>query len=150
MHYPKHGAKIELMNGIYRLPIFKRIDGIADAPSACFFPQLDKAYPRSKFILTVRDKESWLQSTRKVIPAQPKVDSKFGWPGWLRVATYGTNAWSEDRLSYVYDRHIREVNHWFQGREEDLLVLDICGGEGWEKLCPFMDKQIPDEPFPRI
>jgi 3'(2'), 5'-bisphosphate nucleotidase len=30
-----------------------------------------------------------------------------------------------------------------------LLVLDITAGEGWEKLCPFLGKPIPDIPFPK-
>jgi hypothetical protein len=35
------------------------------------------------------------------------------------------------------ERHDREVMEYFKNREEDLLVLDIAAGEGWEKLCPF-------------
>jgi hypothetical protein len=29
-----------------------------------------------------------------------------------------------------------------------LLELAICEGEGWEKLCPFLDVPVPAVPFP--
>jgi hypothetical protein len=31
--------------------------------------------------------------------------------------------------------------------KERLLVMTI--GEGWEPLCKFLDKPVPNEPFPR-
>jgi hypothetical protein len=27
--------------------------------------------------------------------------------------------------------------------------MNICDGEGWEKLCSFLNKPIPDVPFPK-
>ena len=38
----------------------------------------------------------------------------------------------------------------FAGRPDDLLVLDVVGGEGWERLCPFLGLAPPDEPFPHF
>ena len=26
--------------------------------------------------------------------------------------------------------------------------MDIAAGDGWERLCPFLDRHVPDEPFP--
>jgi hypothetical protein len=43
---------------------------------------------------------------------------------------------------------VRDVNEYFSGREDDILYLDICGGEGWESLCKFLGKEVPDIPFP--
>jgi len=28
--------------------------------------------------------------------------------------------------------------------------MDIVAGDGYEKLCPFLDKAPPDKPFPRL
>ena len=28
-------------------------------------------------------------------------------------------------------------------------MLDVSGGEGWEKLCAFLDRPVPDMPFPK-
>ena len=40
-------------------------DAVTDNPISAFYPQLDEQYPGSKFVLTVRDPEAWLTSTRK-------------------------------------------------------------------------------------
>ena len=39
---------------------------------------------------------------------------------------------------------------YFRERPKDLLVLNVCAGEGWEKLCPFLNKERPDVPFPYL
>jgi 3'(2'), 5'-bisphosphate nucleotidase len=38
---------------------------------------------------------------------------------------------------------------YFKDRPQDLLVIDVTAGEGWEKLCPFLGKPTPDIPFPK-
>ena len=54
------------------------------------------------------------------------------------------------RLIYVdrYKNHNREVNEYFKDRPDDLLVMDVTAGDGWEKLCPFLGVDIPDIDFP--
>jgi len=27
--------------------------------------------------------------------------------------------------------------------------MNICAGDGWGTLCPFLEKEIPDVPFPK-
>jgi hypothetical protein len=48
----------------------------------------------------------------------------------------------------VYETHVRNVLHYFSGRKDDLLVIDICGGEGWQPLCDFLQVPIPPRAFP--
>jgi len=36
-----------------------------------------------------------------------------------------------------------------QQRPDDLLVMDIPAGDGWEQLCAFLALPEPDAPFPR-
>ncbi len=38
---------------------------------------------------------------------------------------------------------------FFRERTGDLLVMDITQGDGWDKLCPFLKKIIPDAHFPQ-
>ncbi|MFM6277398.1 MAG: sulfotransferase, partial [Dolichospermum sp.] len=52
----------ELRDGNYQLSLLNVCDGIIDITVAPYYAQLDTIYPDSKFILTVRDKESWLKS----------------------------------------------------------------------------------------
>ena len=40
-------------------------DALTDTPIPNFYRELDKKYPNSKFILTVRDMDGWLNSCRK-------------------------------------------------------------------------------------
>jgi hypothetical protein len=46
--------------------------------------------------------------------------------------------------------HYKNVLEYFKNRPDDLLIIDICAGQGWEKLCPFLDKPLPQYPFPEI
>ena len=68
----------------------------------------------------------------------------------MRLAVYGVTTFHRGRLKYVYERHVREVEEYFKQRPRDLLVLDVCAGEGWEKLCAFLNKPVPPGPFPFI
>src|SRR6266508_2610995 len=63
IHFPNDQQTFhELQRGEYRLSILDKYQGVSDTPVAPFFAQLDSAWPGSKFILTVRDKASWLRS----------------------------------------------------------------------------------------
>ncbi len=66
LHNPED-LRPQTLAGRYR---FKRDDWRA-LTNFCehFYPQLDKEYPRSKFILTVREKESWLDHSCQGHPA---------------------------------------------------------------------------------
>ena len=43
--------------------------------------------------------------------------------------------------------HYSERKKYFKNRPNDLLVMNICSGEGWEVLCPFLNKPIPNVSF---
>jgi hypothetical protein len=47
-----------------------------------------------------------------------------------------------------YIEHNRAIREHFRERPEQFLEMDIVGGDGWGKLCPFLDKMSPDVPFP--
>lgn len=47
-----------------------------------------------------------------------------------------------------FHRHHENVRTFFQDKPGKLLELNIIAGDGWEKLCPFLGKPIPDQPFP--
>jgi hypothetical protein len=145
----------ELMAGNYNLSILKDFDGITDITVAPFYTQLDKLFPNSKFILTVRDKKSWLRS----LAARWSVDSvlddslssnetNMQRRRLLRVATYGSYTFDEKRFAYAYDLHYEKVIEYFKNRLESLLVFNIYAGEGWEKLCSFLNQPILNQSFP--
>ena len=156
-HYPiDEDTYTELANGQFDLTLLKYHDGLTDITCAPYYQQFDKQYPGSKFVLTVRDKQSWLRSCRNHWfnrPAfgdaqDPEDEVHFLMRQLLRAAVYGCYTYVPERFSWVYDRHVAEVMDYFKDRPEDLLVVDICAGDGFEKLAPFLGVAIPAEPFP--
>jgi len=183
VHYPLDPVTYrELSESKYRLTILNTFEAITDITVAPFYPQLDKAYPGSKFILTIREKSDWINSMKKrnvfwlryanqgfFIKYWRTVQDDWKTYGgrafrstWFamrrerikefyRISTYGALAFHDlERLSYAYDIHCKNVTEYFRNRNEDLLILDITMGEGWEKLCPFLSKPVPDCPFPHL
>lgn len=147
----------DLVLANYRLRILEQYDGLTDTPVAPYYPQFDTHFPGSKFILTVRDKDAWLQSCRKHWEKfrieEPEPDDaphvrKFA--QWIDCVVYGSRRFDADRWSWVYDRHVDNVKHYFRDRPEDLLVIDFPRGGGWPELCAFLGKAPPDQPFPKI
>ena len=105
------------------------------------FRVFDDEFPGSKFILTMRDPDGWISSAvrhfgRKTTPMRE----------WIYGA--GSPYGNEDLYRERYERHTREVLEYFRDRPGDLLVMNIIKGDGWNVLCPFLDKAKPDIPFP--
>jgi len=95
--------------------------------------KVDKMYPNSKFILTIRDKKSHIRSYY----------TYFKHSKWFK----------EDPKRVLEDADLillrnKEIIEYFKDRSDQLLVMNITKGDGWEKLCKFLDKPIPDQPFP--
>ena len=42
------------------------------------------------------------------------------------------------------------IKEYFRDRTDNLLVMNICAGEGWETLCPFLNKHTPNVQFPKL
>lgn len=122
-------------------------DAFSDISVIPIYKQLDRRFPGSKFILTVREKESWLTSCGKFgrfkgdFKASPKILA-------IRRAVYGCEAFDRDLFSDAYDRHYRDVRAYFGDRCKDLLVLDICAEPSWDALCGFLGMTVPAVPFP--
>ena len=117
------------------------------------YPLIDKEFPNSKFILTIRDRESWLESVKNSFKRYPifNRDGSIATTmlDLLRlIHVFGHALYNKEYLPIMYDNHLRNVKHYFKDRKQDLLIIDICGGEGWEKLCPFLGKDVLNTPFP--
>ena len=68
-----------------------------------------------------------------------------------RIAAYGlVQRHHPERLSYVYDLHIKNVREYFRDRHNDFLTMNILEGNGWDVLCPFLGKPLPQSPFPNL
>ncbi len=128
--------------------LLEQYDALTDTPIPSFYRELDRAYPGAKFILTVREREGWLKScqkqfTEKLAAKQNEAHNR------LFLDLYGTTVYDAEKFAAGHDRFVAGVKEYFRDRPQDLLILDITGGEGWEKLCPFLGRPVPDIPFPK-
>lgn len=131
---------------------YKKYQVFSDLPIAYFYKELDTMFPNSKFILTVRKKESWLKSCQNFFPMQKK--NKFFMDGWgkyqqIHFNFFGSPFFDSEKFSTKYDSHVEDVNDYFKNRDNDLLVLNIIDGDGYEKLCPFLGIETIQMDFPK-
>jgi hypothetical protein len=139
-----------------RLSVLDRVQSVTDTPACVAFEALDVAYPSSKFILTVRDKASWLDSCEYFWSAwvapflgNPENDAFGG--DYIRAiceSLYGGPEFDRARFSLAYDAYQERVDSYFQGRAANLLRMDMSRGDGWQSLCEFLACPMPAAPFP--
>lgn len=123
---------------------FDKYDAFSDTPIARIYKELDKKYPGSKFILTVRDNEKWAKS----FSDQFKKGGLDSFSEKLHLDLYGTASFDHDKCIKAFNDHTNDVLDYFNGRDDDLLIIDITAGEGWDKLCSFLSLPTPDIKFP--
>lgn len=106
------------------------------------FALLDRQYPGSRFILTTRSLESWIDSrTRHVLRNREAKAANRYTGNFLEIEP---DAW---RQQYV--EHHERVQDYFRGRD-NLLVMRITDGDGYEQLCPFLGVPHPGVPFSHL
>ena len=106
------------------------------------FDVLDRQYPASKFILTTRDIDGWVASRERHVRMNQERAAAGEYDGDL--LTVDRDGWVEER-----EAHEGAVRDYFTGRPDDLLVMDIVAGDGWDVLCPFLGVRVPRRrPFP--
>lgn len=104
------------------------------------FALLDRQYPGSRFVLTTRPLDDWLESRRLHVARNVARAATGEYTGdFLRVEP---ETWTEK-----YQAHHAAVARYFEGRD-DLLVMRITEGDGYERLCPFLGRPVPAGPFP--
>lgn len=123
-----------------------------DTPISLGYKFLDLYYTESKFILTIREKEAWLNSCenffKTVYEYNKNIKSINIFIKKLHNSLYDCDYYDRTAFSIAYDKHLIDAQKYFKDRPNDFLILNICAGDGWEKLCPFLNKEIPNVPFP--
>lgn len=128
--------------------VLEHNEALTDTPIPSFYRELDAHYPGAKFILTVREMDGWLLSCKKQFTAK-LAEKQNEAHNRLFMDLYGTAVFDEALFRAGYARFVEGVLRHFQGRPGDLLVLDVAGGDGWDKLCAFLGKPVPELPFPK-
>ncbi|MFC1549921.1 sulfotransferase family protein [Candidatus Neomarinimicrobiota bacterium] len=120
-----------------------RYDAFQDNPWPIIYKEMDQKFPGNKFILTERPTEQWIIST---------VDHFSTSSSPLHKWIYGIGFPKGNEALWIkrYEDHNQEVREYFKDRPDDLLIMDFSRGEGWEKLCPFLNKKILKSKFPHF
>ena len=130
------------------------------------FIPLDKAFPNSKFILTVRDnEEQWYNSLIRFhgklwgngnVPPSAE-DLKNAKSKVYKGRPYHTilnifdvderEPYNKDVLIDSYLNHINNVKDYFRHRPNDLLIINVSIKEDYLKLCEFLNKEPVSDNF---
>jgi hypothetical protein len=128
-----------------------------------FAAQLIEAYLEAKVVVVQRDFETWWPSFKSEL-----VDPLFPHMGWalfflarnllgyraadaMHKTLFGmfnatTKQEIEDHARETYDEYYRRVRILVPAERR----LEYKMGSGWEPLCAFLGKEVPDVPFPRV
>ncbi|CDS09961.1 hypothetical protein LRAMOSA02638 [Lichtheimia ramosa] len=140
---------------------YEGFDAAVDWPTASFVEPLLKKYPDAKWLLTDRDPDSWYKSVKNTIHIAATSRSQeeiAALPEYLQrsyrmaktVVLDGALAdperfADEEAIKAYFNNH----NEWVKKTipADRLLVMQL--GEGWDRLCEFLGKPVPDAPYPR-
>ena len=129
-------------------------------------PHLDRAFPNSKFILTIRDTpEQWYQSFVKYYSKRSGVKDGVATYEDLKSSTYvsktfrakfitqahGTpheDPFNKEILIEQYNEHIEYVKNYFKNRPNDLLIINIAQENAFKQFLAFIGKESKATSFP--
>jgi hypothetical protein len=120
-----------------------KYDAFQDNPWPIIYRFLDREFPGSKFILTIRPTDRWIASI-----ADHFGHKRTSMREWIYGPGRADPLGNESVYVERYERHNREVLEYFAGRPKDLLVLDFSAGHGWPQLRAFLGHPTPEVPFP--
>ncbi|MBV1870168.1 MAG: sulfotransferase family protein [Gammaproteobacteria bacterium] len=126
---------------------FQGYQAAVDWPSAYYWRELSERYPKAKVLLTVRSAESWYESFSNTILEVIKNSPDSGALGKTLIAeqVFQGQPDNRDHAIAVYEQNIRDV----QAAIPADRLLTYHTGSGWAPLCAFLNKDVPDQPYPR-
>ena len=133
--------------------VYEDMDAAADFPAAPFYRQILAAYPAARCVLTMREpREEWIDS---VLGHGRAMFAEIQDDGYHSFMEKVGRAWWGDHVAPISRRALADCyQRWLARVQADipadrLLVLDVCGGDGWGPLCRFLGRPAPSLPFPR-
>lgn len=132
-------------------PLFYNYDCFADFPFPGLYRVLDRRFPNSRFILVRRDPENWVRSVRKhwelekgahrLHPFEEVVYRQYEPSDACLLTTDDAPL-----LTSKLERHSEEVQAYFDGRANRLLVVDLEDDRINERISEFLGLQV--RPYP--
>ena len=123
------------------LQLVDQFDAFQDNPWPILYRELYERFPDEKYILTYRDPEKWIKSQVRHFARQETP---------MRQWIYGKGCPEGNEAIYLrrYQQHNRDVAAFFKKKKKKLLIMNFEKGDGWDKLCSYLDVDKPDCPFP--
>ncbi|KAK0367274.1 hypothetical protein LTR91_016357 [Friedmanniomyces endolithicus] len=135
---------------------------VTDVPAVLFWQELVAAYPDAKVVLVVREEEAWFRSCCALLDGALDPFGlyvlRYTDPLWFgRIITcaslyieglFGSTnpVVAKANARAAYRKHNAEIRATVP--KERLLEYKL--GSGWEPLCAFLGKEVPDAPFPNL
>ncbi|GAB7355663.1 hypothetical protein MBLNU459_g6374t1 [Dothideomycetes sp. NU459] len=128
-------------------------DATLDIPMNLLTPELLRAYPSAKVILTTRDSASWRRSIKNtVIPISNSTKFRLlsyfsascaAYMSFVDAGAAAMDGWSEDAF-IAHGRKVRDVV------PADQLLEFRMGQDGWKELCEFLGTETPEGDFLKL
>lgn len=149
-----------------------------DFPAAAFYEELVQLYPEAKFVLTLRDPESWFvsryrmlvweaESTQTLIfrllaflrfpryqlyqPLLDKLDQLVYGETVMRWLTLSQTQTGSEVEEHYRRRYVCGYHEHVEGVRRAIpadRLLEFRVQDKWGPLCAFLDRPVPTEPFP--
>lgn len=104
------------------------------------FDVVDRQYPGSRFVLTLRPVDDWVASRRRHVERNVARRAAGEYHG--HFLDVDEPAWRAE-----WHDHVHRVRAHFRGRS-DFIELDLTASPGWDPLCSLLGVPPPDRPFP--
>jgi hypothetical protein len=140
-----NSALIPILKGDFNRVLRKTrgYDVLEDFPWFLIYKELDQRIPGSKFILTIRENESWYKSVADHIG-----DLRSPPHEWIYGRGKGIPSNDKAHTLSVYKAHNESVIKYFKDRPNDLLILDLYADDNWQQICKFLGHEVPNEDYP--
>ncbi|KAK2590391.1 hypothetical protein QQS21_011928 [Conoideocrella luteorostrata] len=134
----------------------------SDPPAICFAEELIAAYPEAKIVLVERDIDSWYESymhsivrnicdpfANLVLTLERSyfrpigIVQKRALEGWAGIRSYKEG---ELKAKDNYRKHYASIRRVTPKSR----LLEFSLQDGWEPLCEFLGKPVPEEEFPHL
>jgi len=112
-----------------------KFDAFSDAPlnDINLIKKLDKIFPNSKFIFTVRNEEDLIKS----------------WKTFFYGTVYAIDSKKyEQYIRDSYKNHNKNVLNYFKDKKSRFLQVNIFENDSWTEICNFLGCKEPDNLFP--
>ncbi|MEQ8858604.1 MAG: sulfotransferase [Pseudomonadales bacterium] len=136
--------------------LFRGYRASVDWPACTFWEAQLAAFPQARVVLSERDPGRWYESVMNTIYPSSVAARDSGDPAmqpWVQMAfeliwdgTFDGRIEDRAHAIAVYRAHNDHVKR--QVPADRLLVFEAS--QGWESLCRFLGRDVPDAPYPRV